>query len=101
MTTTEHPLAHRASATKLIDLVTADIVWRRATPRQRALLRAHAAPLIKQIGNLIAQEVSPIRLERPVVQASARTLASMRAKGLVDEHNRLTADAIHAVLHTP
>lgn len=95
-----YPLATRHGIGMLMDILAADKLWTTATRLQRAIVWEHAKPIVADIHTKVARDDNPILVTTVTVDAHPRTLASLRDKGFLDDHNRLTGAAIHAALHT-
>ncbi|WP_116051890.1 hypothetical protein [Amycolatopsis palatopharyngis] len=96
----KYPLATLRGIGMLVDAVSADIMWTTATRLQRAILWEHAKPIVADVHAKAEQGDDRIVATTVTVDAHPRTLSSLRDKGFLDDHNRLTARAIHAALHT-
>lgn len=88
-----YPLAHRDGLLMFVRLIAADGLWHKATPVQRRVLTEACAHIVERIPT--AKDGDQLG-DWPRVNVTPRTLASMQAKGLVDDDCRVTVEALDA-----
>lgn len=90
----QYPLATQTGIRLLQHRIIADRVWKRCTKVQRALLDVLCRPLLERLvtpGELTVEDMPSLP---PTTRSSTR--GSLSSAGLVDNHDRLTGQAVHA-----
>lgn len=96
--TRTHPLATKSGISLLAHLIEAGQVWSSCTKPQRKLLNELCPPVVDVLvehGQLL-----PVDMPGLPFRVTVASRAAMERRGLVDEHGRLTARAVHAWFYT-